>query len=632
MLMQKIRNWATGWIAGAIMGLIIITFAVWGINFADGGSEPVVASVNGEDIKLRQFQQAYSNFREQMQKYTGKSLAPAEEEILKKQTLDKLIQDEVINQAAVDSGLQISNATIRKTVRDIDVFRGENGFDRAIYERSVMQLGMTSTAFEHQLRLELMANQLQGAVTNSAFVSEKEAVWLTRISKQTRDLSYVILPADDVKDSIEISDDAIEEYYSKTSQGLTEPDQVKVAYLELSVEKLAEGIQVVEEDVRIYYDNNKDKYDVKEQRKVNVIDIKLSPEADDAEVEVARNKAEKLRELIVSGISFTEIAEKHDDGSKPEILVSEHGFLARGVMPEEVDEIVFNLDQDELSVVERTDRGLHIFRVEDIKGGTRNTFENSREVIEKDYKRSEAEYKYFDLADKLVTLAYEHSDSLEVASEEIGIEIQESDFFSRDSANELFADAKILAASFNQEAIKSGQNSDAIELDNNHLVVLQVLEYLPAEKKSLDAVKEQITQILKSEQASKIQQENGQEILQQLKQGSDLSQVAETLGFEWKQADAVNRDDVSVNRKVLRTAFKLGKPAENSFTFAGTEIGREDYAVVAVSKIGYPHSLLDEDIDKTKAMLLQSKANDEWSSVVDALMDRASTSINSSNL
>jgi peptidyl-prolyl cis-trans isomerase D len=632
MLMQKIRNWATGWIAGAIMGLIIITFAVWGINFADGGSEPVVASVNGEDIKLRQFQQAYSNFREQMQKYTGKSLAPAEEEILKKQTLDKLIQDEVINQAAVDSGLQISNATIRKTVRDIDVFNGENGFDRAIYERSVMQLGMTSTAFEHQLRLELMANQLQGAVTNSAFVSENEAVWLTRISKQTRDLSYVILPADDVKDSIEISDDAIEEYYSKTSQGLTEPDQVKVAYLELSVEKLAEGIQVVEEDVRIYYDNNKDKYDIKEQRKVNVIDIKLSPEADDAEVEVARNKAEKLRELIVSGISFTEVAEKHDDGSKPEILVSEHGFLARGVLPGEVDEIVFNLDQDELSVVERTDRGLHIFRVEDIKGGTRNTFENSREVIEKDYKRSEAEYKYFDLADKLVTLAYEHSDSLEVASEEIGIEIQESDFFSRESADELFADPKILAASFNQEAIKSGQNSDAIELDNNHLVVLQVLEYLPAEKKSLDAVKEQITQILKSEQASKIQQEKGQEILQQLKQGSDLSQVAETLGFEWKQADAVNRDDVSVNRKVLRTAFKLGKPAENNFTFAGTEIGREDYAVVAVSKIGYPYSLLDEDIDKTKAMLLQSKANDEWSSVVDALMDKASTSINSNNL
>jgi peptidyl-prolyl cis-trans isomerase D len=632
MLMQKIRNWATGWIAGAIMGLIIITFAVWGINFADGGSEPVVASVNGENIKLRQFQQAYGNFREQMQKYTGKSLAPAEEEILKKQTLDKLIQDEVINQAAVDSGLQISNATIRKTVRDIDVFSGENGFDRAIYERSVMQLGMTSTAFEHQLRLELMANQLQGAVTNSAFVSEKEAVWLTRISKQTRDVSYVILPADEVKDSIEISDDAIEGYYNKTSQGLTEPDQVKIAYLELSVEKLAEGIQVVEEDVRTYYDNNKDKYDIKEERKINVIDIKLSPEADDAEVELANNKAEKLRELLASGISFTEVAEKHDDGSKPEILISEHGFLARGVLPEEVDEIVFALDQGELSVVERTDRGLHIFRVDDIKGGAKNTFENSREVIEKDYKTSEAEYKYFDLADKLVTLAYEHSDSLEVASEEIGIKIQESDFFSRDSANELFADPKILAASFNQEAIKSGQNSDAIELENNHLVVLQVLEYLPAEKKSLDTVMEQITQILKTEQASKIQQEKGREILQQLKQGSDLSQVAETLGFEWKQADAVTRDDVSVNRKILRTAFKLGQPAEDSFTFAGTEIGREDYAVVAVSKIGYPHSLLDEDIDKTKAMLLQSKANDEWSSVVDALMDKASTSINSSNL
>jgi peptidyl-prolyl cis-trans isomerase D len=521
---------------------------------------------------------------------------------------------------------------IRRTVRDIDVFSGENGFDRANYERGVMQLGMTPAMFEHQLRLELMANQLQGAVINSAFVSEKEAVWLTRISKQTRDLSYVILPADELKDSIEIDDGAIEEYYAKTSEGLTEPEQVRIAYLELSVEKLADEIVASDEDLRTYYDNNKDKFDVQEQRKVNVIDIKLSPEAEDEEVELAISKAEKMRALIASGISFAEVAEKHDDGLKPDMLVSEHGFLARGVLPKEVDELVFTMEQGELSKVERTDRGLHIFRVEDIKGGTKNTFENSSELVEKDYKKSEAEYKYFDLADKLVTLAYEHADSLEVASEEIGVEIQESDFFSRDNASELLSEPKVLAASFSQEAIKSGQNSDAIELNNNHIVILQILEYLPAEKKSLETVKEQITQILKSEQASKQQQEKGQKILEQLKQGSDLSQVAETLGFEWQQADAVNRDAVSVNRKILRTAFKLGKPAGNGFTFAGTEIGKEDYAVVAVSKIGYPDTLLDEDIDKTKSMLLQSKASDEWSSVVDALMDKASTSINSSNL
>ena len=97
-------------------------------------------------------------------------------------------------------------------------------------------------------------------------------------------------------------------------------------------------------------------------------------------------------------------------------------------------------------------------------------------------------------------------------------------------------------------------------------------------------------------------------------------------------ADAVTRDAVSVNRTILRTAFKLGKPVDNGFTFAGTEVGKEDYAVVAVSKIGYPVTLLDEDIDKTKSMLLQSKASDDWSSLVDALMDKASIRINSSNL
>jgi len=389
MLMQKIRNWTAGWVAWTILGAVIITFAVWGINFTGQGSVPVVASVNGKDINLRQFQQAYNNFREQMQKYTGKSLAPGEEELLKKQTLDKLIRDEIVNQASIDHGLQISNATIRNTIRNIEMFSGENGFDRSAYEIGVMQLGMTPAIFEHQLRLELMANQMQSAVTNSTFVSEKEAVWLTRISKQTRDLSYVILSADELKDSIEISDDEIEEYYGKNSRELSEPEQVKIAYLELSVEKLAEGIEAAEEDLLAYYDNNKDKYDVKEQRKVNVIDIKLSPEAEDKEVELANSKAEKIRALIASGISFTDIAEKHDDGLKPDMLVSEHGYLVRGVLPEEIDEVVFSINEGDLSEVTRTDRGLHIFRVEGVKGGAKNTYENVKEVVEKDYKNSD---------------------------------------------------------------------------------------------------------------------------------------------------------------------------------------------------------------------------------------------------
>ncbi len=312
--------------------------------------------------------------------------------------------------------------------------------------------------------------------------------------------------------------------------------------------------------------------------------------------------------------------------------MSEHGFLVRGVLPKEVDEALFSINEGELSEVIRTDRGLHVFRVEGIKGGINNTFQNAKEEVEKDYKRSEAEHKYFDLADTLVTLAYEHADTLEVAAEEVGIEIHESDRFSRNSATGILAEPKVLAASFDKEAIKSGENSEAIELNNNRLLVLQVLEHFPAEKKSLEAVKEQIEQILKTEQASKMQREKGQEILQQLQQGSNLSQVAEALEFEWSQAEGVTRDDVSVNRKILRTAFKLGKPEKDGLTFGGVEIGKEDYAIVAVSRIEYPITLNDEDIDKTKSMLLQSKANEEWSSVVDELKEKASISIYSSKL
>ncbi len=85
--------------------------------------------------------------------------------------------------------------------------------------------------------------------------------------------------------------------------------------------------------------------------------------------------------------------------------------------------------------------------------------------------------RIFELADQLTTLSYEHSDSLEIAAEAIESEIMETDFFSRNSETEgVLSKPQIISSSFNAELISSGQNSDAIELSDNHIVVLKVLE------------------------------------------------------------------------------------------------------------------------------------------------------------
>ncbi len=632
MLMQKIRDWTAGWIAVVILGLIIITFAVWGVNFSDLSGERVVASVNGETIKFGQFQRAYSNYLRQVREETGKSVPVSEEASYKRRIVDALVQNEIINQAVEAQGLQISNTKVKDAIKALDVFGGEIGFDRFAYETVMARMGLTPEIFEGQLRRELIADQLQRAVQESTFVVDEEARLLARIDSQTRYLSYVIFPADAIKDTITIEDADVDEYYDGRQEGLMEAERVKLAYVELAVDKLIEGVEFVEEDLERYYDDHKDRYDEEERRKINIVNFQLAPDADNEAVAVAFAKAEKIESLIAGGVSFSEVAEKHDDGSEPEMLVTEHDYLARNEVPEAIVDAVFTSDEGELSEVIRADNGLYLFRVEEIRGGVKNTFEHFRADVERDYKRSYAEHRYFDLADKLVTLVYEHPDTLDVAAEEIGVGVEESEFFNRSNAEGIFANGQVLATVFDQEFIQSGHNSQAIEIDDMHLLVLRVLEHRSAEKKPLEAVRDLIVDRLKVEGAGERQRAKSGQVIAELKAGVSRAAVAETFGFDWTHAEAVERDDPSVNRQILRAAFRAAKPADGEETVLETTIGRDDRAVIVVTDVIYLDTPATQALERAKSTLLSSRTRDEWLATVEELKRKADTTINEESL
>ncbi|MEE9551837.1 MAG: peptidyl-prolyl cis-trans isomerase, partial [Gammaproteobacteria bacterium] len=344
------------------------------------------------------------------------------------------------------------------------------------------------------------------------------------------------------------------------------------------------------------------------------------------EINEARTKAESLKALIDSGKTFKKIAEEHSEDPGPEMQVSEHGFVNKGVLPSEADEALFSLQQGEISEIIQSKLGLHIIEVREIVGGKANTFENAKDDAEKNFRLVRAEEHFFDLADQLATLAYEHLDTLDVASEAIGINIQESEFFSRSSAKEgIIADAKIISASFSSDVINSGNNSEVLELSDNRLVVLRVIEHIPNSVKPLEDVKEQVTSDIRFMQASSMQQKLGQEILVQLREGKAFDQIAAEKNIAWKEAPAVTRGDVSVNRAILRTAFRLGKPQGQPVVGAAV-LGTGDYAVVAVTNVEDP-DVFGKDIEDTKQQLEKQRANYDWGEMLDELRNGADIEI-----
>ena len=146
-MLQTIRDKVQGWIATTIVLLLIIPFAFWGINYYfDGGAEISVLSVGDRDVPLRDYQRALQNLRQRWVAATEGKI-PVDDEVLKKQTVDSLINRELMSNAAMDLGLRISNEQVRSAIEGVDGFRGANGFDRIVYESAIAPNGLSPPTF-----------------------------------------------------------------------------------------------------------------------------------------------------------------------------------------------------------------------------------------------------------------------------------------------------------------------------------------------------------------------------------------------------------------------------------------------------------------------------------------------------
>ena len=611
-MLAIIRDKATGWIAAVIIGLLVISFAFWGVSFYSGqAGELNVAKVNDVDISFQSFQRSFSQLRKQMQSVLGDSLSLEEDTLIKNQTIEKLIESELINQLVIDSGLNITNEKLVESIKNIEFFRNEEGFDRIKYERSINSIGMASSIFEAQLRMDLLSEQLRAGFFETTFILETELENILRLESQSRDITYTILSLPSFIEDGEISDSDIDTFYQANPNLFTQPEQVKVAYLELNIKELAKDIETNEEVLRNFYNDNKGDYDVVGQRSIRKLFVKTGEKATNENKTKAEAVITSALELVNEGKDFEEIVEQ----STGETLeFSEHIFMSKGIMGKEIDEFLFNSEEGAVSKVIETKEGFNIVKVVEIRGGSENKYENSAQKVKEDYKNKQAELQFFELSDQLTTLSYENSDNLEIAADAIGKEIINTDYFARDNDLEgLLSDPLIISKSFDPELIRSRNNSDVIELSDNHIVVLRVIEHKKPAAKPLEDVRDEVIASIRLKLAREKINETGDRIVAELKSGVNPESVISHSGIEWTTTEKVKRDDMFINRAILRSIFEAGKPNSDEPIITSQRLGSGDYAIIVILN-AYDETLeVDEELKKiTDLKLRRMLSTNEW--------------------
>lgn len=587
-MLQQIRERAQGWVAWTIVIMIVIPFAFWGIDsYMGGGTEPFVAKVNGNKVTERAFNQTVQRTRLDLRERLGEGYDPSlfDNQRLREQVLERMINEAVLLDASTGMGLRVSDDAVRAAVLAEPFFQDNGVFSNETYQRVLRQQGLSPAGFEENTRTRLLATQLPRAVRDSEFVTPADLANSTRLLRQRREIAWLEVPAMDLASAPEPDEAAVTAYYEAHRADFQTPEQVRISYLELDAKSLSTPAGAADDgELRAAYDERIAEFTTPERRRMRHILLSVPSGATDAEAAAVLDKIQAVRERIVGGESFAEVAKavSQDPGSAGQ--GGDLGDVERGIMDPAFEDAGFALAVNTVSEPVRSRFGYHLIEVTAIEPEAVKPYDAVREQLAAEVGAGHAEGAFYDLAERLATLAYETPDSLVPAAEALGLTVKTTDWIPRSGGSGLFANPKVIAAAFSADVLE-GNNSELIEPEPELLqaVVLRVDEHQEPAQRPLDEVRAEIVTAIKTEAAGAAALAAAEAIVDRLEAGEALDAVAD--GRTVERPGLVGRTDAKVPTPALSLAFALPHPADGKASFGATEVGDGGAVVVAVTKV-----------------------------------------------
>lgn len=585
-MLQSIRDKATGWLAYVIIGLIAIPFALWGLGEYFGGAGPLVAAeVNGTEIPVRLVHQETRAQREQIARMFGGEI-PADlfdERSIREAALESLIERELLRQAAEDFGFRASGRGVVREIQAIPAFLENGSFSPERYRTLLEAQRIAPGDFERDVAQSIVLAQIQQAVQATGDPPAARAEEFARLRNQIRVASWRIFAAADFDRPDVVEDAAVEAYYRDNQERFTTPERLRIAYLRLDPRQLEAVIDVTEEDVREHYAVNAQRYEEPELRRVR--QIQIDRDADDAETRIRA-----LRDRIDAGEDFADLAAEYSDDSLSADRGGDMGRIARGDLDRVLETVIFSLPAGLVSQPVQTRLGWHVVEVTAIEASRLQPFEEVREEVERDLRDRRAEQRQIQVLDDLLSQTFENPDSLGPAAAATGLEIQTTDWFSRERGEGLAEFRQVRETAFSPPVRRDGRNSEAVDLPDGSTVVLRVEERQEPLVRPLDDVAAEIREILQQDAAAQAAREQGEALLAEITNGRDVSAIAETEPEQWVLSASVNRASgaepgVDLPRALMNRLFQLRAPAEGASVAEGVRLADGDFAVIVLESV-----------------------------------------------
>ena len=199
-LLDSLRNSAKSWVAKLLLGLLVLSFAVWGVSGTIfQGIGGTVVEVGETSVSPIEYRLAYDRQIAILSRQFGTRLTTEQARAL---GLENQVLGQVVSNAALDEqsrrmNLGLSEDRLANIIADDPAFRGLDGrFDRATFSNLLRNVGMTEEEFIVSQESAAIRSQIVEAIADGYQAPSAMLKAMYQFENETRTLDYIVMNRD----------------------------------------------------------------------------------------------------------------------------------------------------------------------------------------------------------------------------------------------------------------------------------------------------------------------------------------------------------------------------------------------------------------------------------------------------
>ena len=533
-MLTKLRSKTGGIVAKVFIGLLAMSFAIWGVSdIARVKPKETLITAGETTVSVKTFSNRFRTMLQQIARQTGRSISPdeARQMGLDRQLLVQLVREAVQREAVRRLNLSLPADALVQRIRQMPQFAGPGGvFDRQVFQQALYNAGLSEQEFLDELRDGILGQGMMEAVTADMVAPKILVEQAHAFRNAMRDAEYVVIVADET--ALPQPDEAtLKKFYEENRQRFSAPERRVLRVLALTPKALAKQVTVDENELKQLYETQKNRFFRPEKRSVEQLRL------DGVEA------AKKALEALQSGAkTWEQVLAEHK--LKPEDV--RIGPYEKKRFPgEELANAAFAAKEGEVTGPVKTPLGVFLVKVVKVVPAHEVSFAEARKELETYQRLEKARDLIADYYDRIEE-ARASGQGLAEAAAALGLKLMVTPPVALDGTG---ADGKPVSVPGGEavlrEAFRSepGMDNDVVELGNDGYVWFEVEKIVPAGPVPFEKAKDRVLAAWKAQALAAALKRKADALKRKAESGTPLEKIAEELAASVKSIEKLKRND-----------------------------------------------------------------------------------------